>query len=63
MQLQLERIYAGPSGEGGHASRSRQQEILPQWGTAGGGREVVSRGGDEMKGELAMHQTQTLRPG
>ena len=48
---------------GGHASRSRQQEILPQWGTAGGGVSRGGMGGGEMKGELAMHQTQTLRPG
>ena len=55
MQLQLERIYAGPSGEGGHASCSRQQEILPQWGTAGGVGSKQKGGGVEMKGELAMH--------
>ena len=38
---------------GGHASRSRQQEILPQWGTAGeggGGGGGKQRGGGRNEG-------------
>ena len=47
---------------GGHASRSRQQEILPQWGTAGGiGSKQNGGGGVEMKGELAMHHCNRLK--